>query len=182
MGSRYRWAVVALGPVLLSSAWAGEGVGPKHELRLDTGLASAVGLAGVAYSIGLTQNWRLEAAAGLGRSGLQLSLMPQYAWSDETYERFVGIGLAAALPIDLPGQASAYEARAPVLWLNADLLGARYRSSSGVVVVGALGITMALNDGFRVCSSVDEGCFESDFQSVQWFPIPQFRVGVGYTF
>lgn len=135
----------------------------RHRLGLDLGLFSAVGFAGATYAY-LRDSMTLEAAAGFGLSGVQLSLMPKTRLGSEGLYYVLGIGLSYAdsRPIHGGDEAS--------VWLNADLLGFERELSSGFSLSGALGLTVHLwrnsaedNLGLGLC-------------------LPQLRVGVGYWF
>ena len=135
----------------------------RHRFGLDLGLFSAVGFAGATYAY-LLDSMTLEAAAGFGVSGVQLSLMPKLRLGSEGIYYVFGIGpsYADSRPFHGGDETS--------VWLNADLLGFERELSSGFSLSGALGLTVLL---WRNSAEGDLGLGPC---------LPQLRVGVGSWF
>jgi len=139
-----------------------------NALRLDLGFVSAVGEAGVTYTRSLTRTVQLEAGAGWGFSGLQLSLMPKLSVGGARHRYVGGVGLAAAVRLNPDSDES------PVLgWLNADILGYEYRSAGGFTLLAAIGLSVGIAGHYS---------WEDGREEVAGILMPQGRIGVGYSF
>ena len=142
---------------------------PRHRVGLDLGLGSAVGLAGLTYTIAPIPWLRFEVGVGQGATGTQLSAMPKITLGS-SHDRFVaGAGMSFASGQDAHGVTW----RVP--WVNVDALGYEHRFSSGLALALAGGITTPLArfhyDITELGDTVEPGAI-----------FPQFRLGLGYWF
>jgi hypothetical protein len=69
---------------------------PESRLGLDVGLLSAIGSAGVTLAYSPHPNLLVEGGAGIGLSGLQLSLMPKLQLGRRGDHFVAGAGVAAS--------------------------------------------------------------------------------------
>src|SRR6185503_20472721 len=110
---------------------------------LDLGLGSALGIVGVDYQFAPLRWLRLEAAAGYGVTGTQLSVMPKIALGNDTCSFTAGFGASLAL-----WGREAEEGHGPnpgtIPWLNLDLPGIECRARSGFSYQMTLGLTTPL--------------------------------------
>jgi hypothetical protein len=145
----------------------------RYQVRLDGGVASALGFGGIAFVYSPLRSVELEAGTGVGITGVQLSFMPKLAIGS-VHNRFVtGVGLAYATE-------TAYPTGTHPIWLNADLLGFEHRGSSGFTFLATAGYTISLQG--RFCdTSPFEGCGGGDARYKTVGAI-QGRLGVGYSF
>src|SRR5262245_11589098 len=108
------WVAPVLGwvaPILVLTAGAradelrtdlrAEATSRQHQLRFDGGFASALGLGGLAYTYAATPSALIEVGAGLGFSGLQLSVMPKLSVGSERNRFVAGAGVSVGLPVGL---------------------------------------------------------------------------------
>jgi len=136
-----------------------------HQLRADGGFASALGLAGISYTLSPTQLLGIEAGAGYGFSGFQISLMPRLTLGHR--HRFVmgaGLSLSTGSRI-LDGL---------VTWANLDAAGYEYESDDGFVFTIRAGLTHPLTKR-HLSGDIGPG-------DLQDLIIPQARLGIGYAF
>ncbi|MBI2376154.1 MAG: hypothetical protein HYV07_19330 [Deltaproteobacteria bacterium] len=133
----------------------------KHRISLQGGLGTPVGLVGAAWAFELARPLRLELGAGLGYSGVQVSLMPKLSFGSLT-DRFVaGAGLAwIAYPT--------YDCSAPCAWINLDLAGYEHLFPGGNTLFVSGGITIPMHDG-------GQGWFRYH----AWTIFPQLTLGFG---
>jgi hypothetical protein len=152
------------------------GAGARQELRVDVGLASALGFGGVAYSRQVSPRFLVEAGAGGGLTGLQLSVMPKLMFGEGRGRFTVGVGVAAGL-FGAVAEDSAGRKVPALFWLNVDGLGYSYHADSGLALSVAGGVTMLLSDaGFK------NAWASQRWESWMLKPIPQGRIGIGYWF
>ncbi len=173
-----RAAVVAVAALLLGA------VRPARAERdtaigIDNGFASAVGIFGVTLTRAVGDNFRLEAGTGIGATGFQLSLMPQFVTGEGRNHFVAGAGVAVALPIN------DHTTEGHPIWLNLDALGYEHRFASGFSVSFALGITIGLGGG-RYCrfSFDSDGVCDrpADKENVRGLWTPQGRFQLAYWF
>lgn len=162
---RLRLFILTLTSLLSPAVLADEPVADagQNAVAAHLGIASAIGSVGGAYQryIG---DAAIEAGAGVGGSGLQLSAMPKLVLGEGRNRFMAGVGLALALDGD--------DER---VWLNVDLAGWEHRFDSGWLFSLAGGLTHLLTS--------DEPC-TGDFLLCWSEPevLPQLRVGLGYLF
>jgi hypothetical protein len=158
-----------------------------HALAFNLGLGSAVGLAGVTYSLGFGAA-ELEIGLGFGVTAWQTSGMLKVAlYGTPTFRLVTGAGLAftsgapfSAQPI---GNRGFGEGTGNPIWLNLDIVGVEYRSPSHFYAAGSFGLTRGLGNGTDLvkvannCGS-DE-CYDN-VVSAGWFP--QVRGAIGAWF
>lgn len=150
------------------------------QVRFDAGIGSAVGFAGADLVYAPSDSIRLEAGAGRGYTGWQLSLMPKYAVRvGEQLHALFGFGPSLSLePLDPRQYASEFHQTGVAVWLNADA-GFEYRFDSGLTLSVAAGLTAAVYGNYlKQIDPIDS----TDFTSVKGLFGPQGRVGVGYSF
>ncbi len=155
--------------------------------RVDLGVGSPVGMIGVVYTRP-TSTWGsrlgLEAGAGLGLSGLQLSVMGKLRLGSGHWRFTPGLGIGLGVPM---GSGSTFHEGHPspdsdehgpsvvMRWLDVDLVGVEYRGTSRLVFAASAGATVALNHAHW-----DIGDVGSDIRPGD--PSPQVRIGLGRTF
>jgi hypothetical protein len=149
-----------------------------QELRLDLGIASAVGFAGVTYSLAPTTGFLAELGVGVGASGLQLSVMPKLVIGASAHRFIIGAGPSVGIPgvtiVTNNGPFGSNENEHVVTpWLNAEI-GYDYRSRTGAAFLVAGGITVGLAHG---CAVSIDSCTE-----LYGLILPQIRVGFGHWF
>jgi len=146
----------------------------RHRFGLDLGVASAVGTAGLTYQLVALPWLRVEAGAGYGPTGAQLSLMPKVALGGPRCHFAAGFGASVATG---GSQAAAGHGPTPsaIPWLNLDAVGFECRSRSGLSFQGALGVTMPLADFHWDLAEVGDTLHVGSV-------LPQGRVGVGWWF
>jgi hypothetical protein len=130
-------------------------------IALNWGLASVVGVFGVTLTRALDRSFRVEAGAGLGFSGYQLSLMPKAVFFEGRDHVITGAGLAVAFPAN-PKVSDGH----PV-WLNVDAIGYEHRFPNGASVSVFAGITYGLGGG-NFC---DDGIALLCNQSTDKYPV-----------
>jgi hypothetical protein len=146
----------------------------RTAVGLDLGIASAVGFGGVTLARQLGRHLRLEAGAGLGLSGLQLSVMPKLVLGDG-HDHFVsGAGVSVAFFSD-----SQYVSGHPI-WLNVDAVGYEHHFDNGIAVSSSVGLTGGLGGG-QICLPPD-GCEPQFFRDVTHYWGPQARAQLAYWF
>ena len=111
-------------------------------IGINGGLASAVGILGVTLTHALNRSFRVEAGAGLGLSGWQLSLMPQAVFFEGRDHFITGVGVAVAFTNN-----SNHSDGHPV-WLNVDAIGYEHRFPNGLALSG---ITASTDWGWQLC-------------------------------
>ena len=144
-------------------------------IGVNAGLASAVGEVGLTVTRAFHRRFRIEAGAGMGWSGWELSLMPKLTVLEGRHHLVFGAGLAIALPYY-----NERSARDWVWWLNVDALGYERRFANGMGISAALGAYYGLGGG-TFCNAFI--CTEN----VQPVPArgkwgPQTRVQLAYWF
>lgn len=144
-------------------------------LRGELGVASVVGFAGLTLSYAPHPHVLLEAGAGYGVSGLQLSLMPKVVFGSGVHRFTVGCGASIGIPgtpvVTYSPTTGNGNERVVTPWLNADLVGYDYRSASGVSFIASAGAMMALAHG---CAESIDSCFP-----LYGTIFPQLRIGLG---
>jgi hypothetical protein len=147
-------------------------------VRLDLGLASAIGFLGVTYSLSPVRAFIAELGVGAGYSGLQLSVMPKLVLGASAHRFVVGAGASVGIPgltivtNNGPFGGNQHEhVIAP--WINAEL-GYDYRSTTGSTFLVAGGVTVGLGHG---CVVSLDSCAE-----LHGLVLPQLRVGFGRWF
>lgn len=154
---------------------------PQQAVRVDAGLFSAVGELGIVYQADLTPHFAVEAGAGLGFTGVQLSAMVKGTLPVWDGKVTTGVGLSLAVPaLGIKGAQTDYVDDEPVPsgetipWLNVDVIGWQ-RQIGRTVVSAALGVTTPLRswkyDIAEVGDTVDA-----------MTPLPQGRIGFGRAF
>ena len=154
---------------------------PQQAVRVDAGLFSAVGELGIVYQADLTPHFAVEAGAGLGFTGVQLSGMVKGTLPVWDGKVTTGVGLSLAVPaLGIKGAQTDYVDDEPVPsgetipWLNVDVIGWQ-RQIGRTVVSAALGVTTPLRswkyDIAEVGDTVDA-----------MTPLPQGRIGFGRAF
>lgn len=156
-------------------------------VRVDLGVASPVGMFGVVYTRPLS-TWRsrlgIEAGAGFGLSGLQLSAMGKLRLGGDRWRFTPGLGIGLGVPMGAgsgfheghPSPDSDARGSAVVMrWLDVDVVGVEYRGASRLVFAASAGLTVALNHAHW-----DIGDIGSDIRPGD--PTPQVRFGLGRTF
>ena len=146
----------------------------RHRVGVELGLASAVGLAGVAYQLAPLRWLRLEAGVGWGPTGTQLSITPKLALGSGACAFVAGFGSSLAV-----GGQQAEPGHQPnpdvIPWLNLDVPGIECRSRSGLSFQASIGLTMPLADFHwdvtDLGSTVHAGAL-----------LPQGRAGIGWWF
>ena len=135
-------AILLLAAPLSARAQAlADGDGPQPRpttLRLDLGVASAVGTLGITLTRTFDDFFQLEAGVGTGYSGTQLSLMPKIVLGSRDVFFVSGAGFSVAVPTD-PLHSTGH----PV-WLNVDAVGLELISTHGFTFEGSAGITKGL--------------------------------------
>ena len=137
------------------------------DLRFDSGLATPVGAAGGAFSV----PWRyfaIEAAGGVGLTGLNLSVMPKLIpvrWDRNSL--MVGVAGTVALPHEMFPMG-----RKRTIWLTAEVAYQRTIFVNNILYIGA-GVSAGsywgrcLNDNRTMCPPAEK---------VLW---PEVRLGLG---
>ena len=141
---------------------------------LDLGIASALGFGGVTLTRQLASHLRVEAGAGLGVTGVQLSLMPKMVFGGAARpfrrrRRDIGdgaFGQSVCERVSRLAQRRRHRLRAPI------------RQRPGALL--ALGFTGGLGGG-RICFPPD-GCEPQFFEDVTHYWGPQARVQLAYWF
>lgn len=165
----------------------------KNSISLNIGLASALGFTGIAYSRNLSKNFQLEAGAGLGFSGVQLSLMPKLTLGSGKHRFVSGLGLSVGLPSAGADDGIMSLSKTPSLWLNCDIVGYQLKSSptngkSSFFLLAAIGLTVGLAGEYHepdFCFGPSGACAESSADSRESFlgkVLPTFRLGIGVAF
>ena len=95
-----------------------------------------MGLFGVTLTRALHRSFRVEAGAGLGFSGWQLSLMPRAVFFQGRDHFITGVGVAVAFPAN-PKVSDGH----PV-WLNVDAIGYEHRFPNGLALSVFAGIDL----------------------------------------
>lgn len=154
---------------------------PDNELRLDLGVASAVGFGGLTYTRTLTDRLSLEAGVGLGISGVQLSAMPRLMFAVGPRSAFF-IGLGPALSIkrlDTGDVGGAFRRTGEGVWLNGDC-GFHFVAASGFTFSMAAGLAAGLWGDYLL--SVPTLFGPDQYVGIRGHVSPQGRIGVGYAF
>ncbi len=146
----------------------------RTAVGVDLGIASAVGFAGVTLARQLGGHLRLEAGAGFGLSGLQLSVMPKVVLGEGRDHFVSGAGASVAFLVD-----SQYVSGHPI-WLNVDAVGYEHHFDNGIALSSSLGVTGGLGGG-QICLPPD-GCAPEFFRDVSHYWGPQARVQLAYWF
>jgi hypothetical protein len=148
-----------------------------HRIAFHLGWGSAVGELGVTYAHDVGPHFQLEAGAGMGVTGYQLSVMPKLVFGGGTRRFVMGVGAAAGLTTrDDAHVGPDHEPKPPLVWwLNADLLGYEYHAAGGGLFVVAVGLTTNLN-AFHYDFFGDEGG-----TSGPGTLYPQVRIGGGFS-
>lgn len=143
-------------------------------VRVDVGFFSAIGELGVVMSRPMSEQTAIEVGAGVGGSGLILSVMGKLRLGHEETRFTPGIGFSMGLP--LPGISDVTTgdggSPTPTAWLDLDLIGVEHRTQSGLVLSANAGLTVPLADGHW-----DIGDMGNSIE-----PLPQFRLGLGKAF
>ena len=145
----------------------------RTAVAVDLGIASAVGFAGVTLARQLGDHLRFEAGAGLGVSGLQLSVMPKLVLGQGRDHFVSGAGVSVALFVDRQ-----YVSGHPI-WLNVDAVGHEHHFDNGIALSYFLGVTGGLGGG-QIC--LPDGCEPQFFRDVTHYWGPQARVQLSYWF
>jgi hypothetical protein len=155
----------------------GDGPPPRpNTLRLDLGVASAVGTIGITFTRTFGGLFQMEAGVGTGYSGTQLSLMPKLVLGSRGVYFVTGAGLSLAIPTN-----PLHSTGNPV-WLNVDAVGLELVSPYGLTFLASAGITKGLGGG-DICTNVFDGCEPGEkLSSAATVWTPQLRVGWGYSF
>jgi len=156
-------------------------------VRVDVGVASPVGVIGVVYTRPVS-SWRtrlgIEAGAGVGLSGLQLSAMGKLRLGGDRWRFTPGLGIGLGMPIGAGSvfheghpspDSDAHGAAVIMRWLDVDVVGLEYRGPSRLVFAASAGLTVALNHAHW-----DVGDIGSDIRPGD--PTPQVRIGFGRSF
>lgn len=114
----------------------------KNEVRVDLGLGSAVGFAGVSYARSLHSLFDLEFGVGAGLSGVQLSAMGRLGLGSATHRFVVGAGLSMGTGVYETGDK-------PVGWFNAET-GYQLRLGGGFTFLVTLGYTAGVAGQLRM--------------------------------
>ena len=155
--------------------------GRHHHFKVDGGLWSAVGLAGLTYGYSPVREIEIEGGVGFGLSGIQLSLMPRLALGSLNNRFLVGVGLAVAIPVG----DHFFATETTGLWLNLDAAGYEHRFDSGFAIQLVVGATIGLAGGefyticYTGCSNDQNRVATEAIAGIFW---PQFRFGLGYYF
>lgn len=115
----------------------------RHRFAGDVGLASAVGLLGGTYTYSPVPAIQFELGAGVGFTGIQLSLMPKLLAGRNGYYFVFGVGPSVGINPSEQDQHTYIS-----YWLNAEM-GYEYRSPSGFSFLLAGGVTYGLGGEFR---------------------------------
>jgi hypothetical protein len=107
----------------------------KSRLMGNMGIGSAVGEMGATFTYAPRPELQIELGAGLGLTGLQLSLMPKASLGSRHHRFLVGVGPSTAIGTNTKPAATCVS-----WWLNAEV-GYEYRSASGFSFLLAAGIT-----------------------------------------
>jgi hypothetical protein len=145
--------------------------GQTVELRLDVGIFSAIGFAGVTAGYSPIDPLLVEVGVGWGESGLQLSAMPKVALGSDRNRFIFGCGPSTGL--DRGGQTS--------YWLSLDL-GYEYRAPQGFVLYVAGGTTLGLDGRMHHICFFECARDDQTSDSVRGLFGPQFRLGLGTWF
>lgn len=148
---------------------------PTVIIRADVGVGSAVGSVGLALARAAGDYAQIEAGVGIGGSGVQLSLMPKLLFGSPFNHFICGAGLSLAVPTN-PAEATGYP-----IWLNVDVVGFEHLSDNGFAFLIAAGLTQGLGNG-RACGDVNPCDDPLQLKDVTRILLPQFRVGLGYSF
>jgi hypothetical protein len=157
----------------------------RPHVRVDLGIASPVGLVGVVYSRPVRPWLALEAGAGFGASGLQISGMGKLRLGNGRTFFTPGVGLSLGLPAG-GGEPTFHtghpagddeERGSPVTmaWLDVDLLGIEHHTRGGLVLSASGGVTFALTEAHYDFADMGSDIHRFD-------PVPQVRIGMGWTF
>jgi len=168
-----------------------------HEIRIDGGLASALGFGGASYTYAPPRTrFGIEAGAGVGYTGLQLSVMAKL-YLGSAHDRFVA-GVGPSLGLDYfwkgyptcPGYPTESQCAGTNYWLNLDLVGYEHRWRNGLAFSIAFGAAVGLGGSAEYCwHFIDPGycAYEAGYgvklrEGVRGHAFPQMRMGVGYWF
>ena len=95
-------AAILCTPFSVSTDGAAEPVGRVNHLGVNLGVGSSVGSYGLTYDRDLSRRWQIQAGAGLGSTGLELSLMPRFLLrTGARHALFIGMGPSVGLPLNL---------------------------------------------------------------------------------
>jgi hypothetical protein len=95
-------AAILCTPVFASTDGAAEPVDRVNHIGANLGLFSSVGAFGLTYDRDLSRFWQIQAGAGLGSTGLEVSLMPRFMLRTSVrHALFLGMGASVGLPPDL---------------------------------------------------------------------------------
>ncbi|TMQ20556.1 MAG: hypothetical protein E6J90_06655 [Deltaproteobacteria bacterium] len=150
----------------------------RQAVRVDLGIASAIGFAGATYSLSPAPGFLGELGAGVGASGLQLSIMPKLVFGASTSRFVIGAGASVGIPgvtivtNNGPFMSNVNE-KVITPWFNAEI-GYDYRSRTGTAFLVAGGITVGLAHG---CAESIDSCTE-----LYGLVLPQIRIGFGRWF
>lgn len=149
-------------------------------MRVDFGVASPVGEAGIVISRPITDWLGAEAGLGYGLSGVQASAMATLRLGHGRNRFTPGVGASVGFggsafnaghpggDLEMPGESITMP------WVDLQLLGYEYRSSSGLVFAAALGLTIATRDAHWDFADLGDNIHAGD-------AMPALRVGVGKT-
>jgi hypothetical protein len=138
----------------------------RFDLRLDAGIASPVGMLGGAVNVPF-RFFAVELSAGVGGTGLNLSLMPKIVFARWGRNQLLaGVGATVALPHEFApmGRARSY-------WLTAEIAYQRNLFIDNVLYVAA-GATR----GSYLGQCLNENSMCPRQEDVTW---PELRVGFG---
>ena len=155
----------------------GDGPSPRlNTLRLDLGVASAVGFLGLTFTRTFGDFFQMEAGVGTGYSGTQLSLMSKIVLGSRDVFFVSGAGFSVAVPTD------PLHATGNPVWLNVDAVGLELISTHGFTFEASAGITKGIGGG-NICTNWIDGCEPGEkLPSSETVWGPQLRVGWGYSF
>jgi len=166
--------------VVLCAVRAGAASGPQNEVRADLGVGSAVGFGGLSYARALGERLSIEAGAGYGISGFQLSAMPKLLLPSATNAFFIGLGPAISIErLDADDVGAAFRRYGTGVWLNADF-GYRIVARSGLTFTAAAGASVGLWGSHML--RVPGFILSDSFKGIRGLTAPQARVGCGYAF
>ena len=148
-------------------------------ISIDLGFASAVGYAGIAYSMTPLEQLRLELGAGWGATGAQLSLMPKWIFNrDHNVQLLLGVGPSLGLePLNRHDANSELHRTGVSTWLNAEL-GLEHRfTDTHVMLTFAAGIAVGLSGNYLLTQPLGSNTF-----GMGGSVFPATRFGMGYAF
>lgn len=155
------------------------GAARDNEVRVDLGLASAVGFYGLTYTRTLSQSLALEAGVGGGISGAQFSLMPKYRFGRGAVANFyLGLGPSLSVRRLGPGDVGgAFRRFGEGVWLNGEA-GLEIEGESGLSFAAAVGGTVGLWGN----SMLLHPDLHDYYVGIRGLATPQARIGLGYAF